>query len=206
MIANLTGTLLHKNLTDIVIDVNGVGYKVQISLQAFSEIGLVGEKISLMIVTIVREDAIDLYGFKDEQERFVFRELIKVNKVGPKLALTILSGLNFRRLAAAVINEDLAMIETIPGIGTKTAKRLIAELADKLRQVAITDLDSPTMASATQLPIEIESDLIDALLSLGYKKSKITKAIKDIIAKKSPEDELTLEALLRESINLLSRH
>lgn len=162
MIAHLTGLLRQKTLETCVVDVGGVGYEVFVPLTTLSQLPQEGERVSLFVHTAVREDAISLYGFASARERTAFRLLISVSGVGPKLALSILS-IAADDLVRAISSGDLSRLSSIPGIGKKTAERLVLELKDK---IAKTFTVSPASAEAAA---EGEDDLISALINLGYK-------------------------------------
>lgn len=195
MIAWLSGRLLSKKPTNVVIDVGGVGYSLSVSLNTFYNLPEEGEDIRLHVYTSVREDAIQLFGFSETGEKDIFEKLIGVNKIGPKLAVTILSGISHPELAEAIMTEDKARLASIPGIGKKTAERVIMELKDKLEDKTIVPGYKKTPVSGV-----IES-VVEALVSLGYKRQEAQKAAEKAC---SHGVETDLESALKESLKLIS--
>src|SRR2546423_13077255 len=141
MIAHLSGTLLSKQATSVILDVGGVGYEVMIPLSTFYELEEVGSKVQLRIYTHVREDALQLYGFKSTRERELFMRLISVSGIGPKLGITLLSGMSADEMIASIRNNNLARLTLIPGVGRKTAERLVVELRDKVASLAAAEAE-----------------------------------------------------------------
>ena len=178
MIASLRGSLAAKTASRLVIDVNGVGYDVQVPLSTFYEVGETGATVSLRIHTHVREDVIALYGFLTRLEQVLFERLIGVNGVGPKLALAVLSGIEPAELIRAVRLQDVARLTAIPGVGKKTAERIGLELKDRLPQS--TDATGPTPAARTQAD-GLRDDLLSALLNLGYHRLVSEKAVDRVL-------------------------
>lgn len=174
MIAQLTGVLRQKALELVVIDVNGVGYEVFVPLTTLSQLPVEGEKISLFVQTVVREDAITLYGFSTARERAAFRLLTSVSGVGPKLGLAILS-VAAEDLVRAISSADYTKLTSIPGIGRKTAERLVLELKDK---IAKTFTLAPGEPGAP--PVDEDEDLVSALVNLGYKDPAAKAAAKRV--------------------------
>jgi len=175
MIALLTGLIAHKSPDHIVLDVQGVGYRVQIPFSTYYELPEEGGTASLHIHTSVREDAILLYGFRTRLEKSFFQMLIAVSGVGPQLARDILSNIQPAPLAQALAQSDLGKLATIPGIGKKTAERLVLELKDKVGKL---DLSSLPAAEARAIPADdVAEDVISALLNLGYKEPQVRKAL-----------------------------
>ena len=182
MIGRLKGELLEKHPPQLVLDVNGVGYEVDASMNTFYRLPQTGATVTLHTHMVVREDAQLLYGFYERSERSLFRTLIKVNGVGPKLALTILSGISVNEFVQSVNHQDTAALVRLPGVGKKTAERLIIEMKDKLKDFQISDADeftltddlgSAPLVSGADNRAEAES----ALVALGYKPVQATKAI-----------------------------
>jgi len=168
MIASLRGTLVHKSPEELVVEVGGVGYQVHFAPTGLHRLPEVGEEVFLHVFTNVREDAIDLYGFCERQEKEMFIVLISVSGVGPKLAMNILSGLGPAELAAAILSGDLARLTRLQGVGRKTAERLCVELKDKV--LFIPSLDSAAVV-APAAPPEVDqagADVVSALVNLGY--------------------------------------
>ena len=198
MIARIEGRLLRKAPDEVVVDVSGVGYGLCVSLSTFYRLPEEGERVALHVYTHVREDALQLYGFLEEEERRIFKLLIGVSKIGPRLARNILSGLSARELREAVAAADVARISSIPGVGRKTVERMVIELQDKIGSAAS---DIPVAAPSLQkLPPQSEDALL-ALEHLGYRKSAAQKAIRKIAAEK---ENLSLEELIKEALKLLS--
>ncbi len=182
MIGRLRGELLEKHPPQLVVDVNGVGYEVDVSMNTYYQLPDVGRPVTLYTHMVVREDAQLLYGFYERSERFLFRTLIKVNGVGPKLALTILSGISVDEFVHSVQHQDTVALVRLPGVGKKTAERLIIEMKDKLQDFQFSDADEFTLtdgmgpvsnSAATDSRAEAES----ALVALGYKPVQATKSI-----------------------------
>ena len=171
MIGKLTGTLLEKNPPQLLIDCHGVGYEVDVPMSTFYNLPAVGERVALLTHFVVREDAQILYGFGSAAERAAFRQLVKISGVGPRTALSVLSGMSVADLAQAVSAQDSGRIVKVPGIGKKTAERLLLELKGKLGA----DLPLPGAASAVG---EAASDIQQALVALGYNEKDAAAALK----------------------------
>lgn len=198
MIAHLKGKLTHKSPVVIIIDVNGVGYQVFVPLSTFYALPELESEISLGIHTHMREEALKLFGFYTIDEKIIFEKLITINKVGPKLALTILSGMPPADILSTINSNDIIKLSTIPGIGRKTAERLILEMRDKMDGLSLDFV-------ATKDPgpeKELFDDALSALVNLGYKKSQAELALKKVYAE-SVEDN-SIESLIKDSLNLLS--
>jgi Holliday junction DNA helicase RuvA len=173
MISRLTGILAGKRAPQILIDCNGVGYEADVSMTTFYQLPEVGEQVSVWTHLVIKDDAHSLIGFSGEPERQLFRQLIRINGVGPKLALAILSGIDGQQFALCVANADVAMLTRLPGVGKKTAERLIIEMRDKVDVVASTD---PLQQSAASSSSAV-SEAIEALQALGYRPSEAEKMI-----------------------------
>ncbi len=191
MIGRLTGTLAEKNPPQIVLDVNGVGYEIDVPMSTFYNLPAPGEKTKLLTHFAVREDGHFLYGFLSEAERFAFRQLLKVSGIGARTALAVLSGLSVGDLAAAVAQQELGRLIKIPGIGKKTAERLLLELKGKLAET--TGVALPAAAA------DARSDIANALLALGYNEKEATAAMKQL-----PADVGTSDGI-RQALKLLSK-
>ena len=200
MIAHLRGKLLSKKPNRVIIETGGVGYEVSIPVSTFYELGEEGSEVSLRVFTHVREDALSLYGFRTDQEKKLFERLIAVAGVGPKLAITILSGLEMDELVPAIRKGDIARLLRMPGVGKKTAERLVVELRDKLMDMEIA-AEKPGPASATELG-RAEEDALSALVNLGYARGAAETAVREAHAA-SPNGDF--EQLLRSSLRLLAR-
>ena len=196
MIAHLRGAILRKGIQEVVVDVSGVGYKVQIPLSTFYKLGAEGETVSLRIHTHVREDALNLFGFLTEREQLLFERLISVSGVGPKLAVNILSGIDAVDLLEALRGHDVPRLTRVPGVGKKTAERLVLELKDKLPAVSTTGDEAPPNE-----PSSAKEDLLSALANLGYSRPEAEKAVDRALhaAAGAP-----FEDLLRRTLAILS--
>ena len=198
MIAHLKGKLTHKSPVAIIIDVNGVGYQVFVPLSTFYALPELESEISLGIHTHMREEALKLFGFYTIDEKIIFEKLITINKVGPKLALTILSGMPPADILSTINSNDIVKLSTIPGIGRKTAERLILEMRDKLDGLSLDFIATKDHGPEKGL----FDDALSALVNLGYKKSQAELALKKVYAE-SAEDN-SIENLIKDSLNLLS--
>ena len=176
MIGKLTGTLIEKNPPEVLLDVHGVGYEVQVPMSTFYNLPGLGEKVSLLTHFIVREDAQLLYGFATPQERQTFRELIKVSGVGPRTALSVLSGMGADDLAQAVTLQEAGRLVKVPGIGKKTAERLLLELKGKLGDAI------GGSGAAAQIKSDAQGDILQALVALGYSDKEATASLKALPA------------------------
>lgn len=197
MIGQLRGVLLEKRPTEILLDVGGVGYRVHIPLSTFYALGELHATASLLIYTHVREDTIALYGFLTAREKHFFELLISASGVGPSLALKILSGMSVEELTPAVRAGDLVQLTRIPGVGKKTAERIVVELRDKLAAMEAESTAPEKPASRPQL----ESDVLSALENLGYDRRASEKALAD----SSRDGVQSFEALLKHALQHLSR-
>jgi|CZKR01.1.fsa_nt_gi Holliday junction DNA helicase RuvA len=171
MIAHLRGKLLAKHPNQAIVETAGVGYDVTISVPTFSELPAVGAEVALHIHTHVREDQIALYGFRRPAEKLLFEKLITVSGIGPKLGITILSGMAADEMVGAIRGNDIARLTRIPGIGKKTAERMVLELRDKLPEAG------PASAPAVSAMSANEEDVLSALLNLGYQRAAAEKAL-----------------------------
>ncbi|MCM0081838.1 Holliday junction branch migration protein RuvA [Geomonas sp. Red32] len=199
MIALLTGKLAYKAPDYIILDVNGVGYRVQIPFSTYYSLPAEGSPVSLQIYTSVKEDAINLYGFRTHEEKELFQLLIGVSGVGPKLANGILSNSEPLELAESLLAGNIARLSAIPGIGKKTAERLVLELKEKVKKLGMAQ---PQPASAPAVAKqEVRDDVLSALINLGYKESVVQKAIAEI---KISEDA-TVEAVLKQALKILMK-
>jgi Holliday junction DNA helicase RuvA len=196
MIAQLSGTLADKRPTQVVVDVGGVGYLVHIPVSTFYGLGELHSPLTLLIHTQVREDAISLYGFLSSREKHLFELLISASGVGPVLALKILSGINVDDLVPAVRGGDLVRLTGIPGVGRKTAERIVVELRDKLAAMPSTEPARPAAA-----PEGASADVISALLNLGYDSHAAEQAAQRATKQGASQ---TFEELLRAALQQLS--
>ena len=175
MIGRIAGTLLEKNPPHLLVDCGGVGYEIDVPMSTFYNLPSTGEKVVLLTQLIVREDAHLLYGFGTLQERSTFRELLKISGIGARMALAVLSGMSVQELSQAVTLQDAARLTRVPGIGKKTAERLMLELKGKLGA----DVGA---AAAAVSPSDHASDILNALLALGYSEKEALAAIKNVPA------------------------
>src|SRR5436309_12677030 len=207
MIAHLSGTLLSKQATSAIVDVSGVGYEVAIPLSTFYELGEAGAPVQLRVYTHVREDTLQLFGFKTARERELFLQLISVNGVGPGLAIKLLSGMNADEMVASIRTNNLARLVSIPGVGRKTAERLVVDLRDKIAALSSPALEEEfaAKAAAAGAPTSedsIRNDALSALANLGYQKAAAEK----VVAKAADEGgELSVEVILRRSLRALAK-
>jgi holliday junction DNA helicase RuvA len=171
MIGSLNGLIAEKAPPKLLIDVGGVGYDVEAPMSTFYALPSTGERVRLLIHQVVREDALLLYGFISEAERALFRNLLKVSGVGPRIALAILSGVSIDVFAQLVRGEDVAALTKIPGVGRKTAERLVVEMRDRLQEPL------PTLAEGGAPPGSAKAEALNALLALGYKPAEATRLI-----------------------------
>ena len=196
MIGSLIGLIKEKKPSLLLLEVNGVGYEINVPLSTSFQLPKNGESAYLLTHLIVREDQHTLYGFATEEERNLFRTLIKISGVGAKMALTILSGINVNGFIQSVINEDIDTLVHLPGIGKKTAERLIVEMKDRID--GITDNLESSAGSMSENSIVIEAR--NALVNLGYKSNEAKKILDNIDTK-----ELSVEELLRQALKSLNR-
>jgi holliday junction DNA helicase RuvA len=196
MIAHLRGTLLAKHPNQAVVETAGVGYDVTISVPTFSDLPAAGEQVALHIHTHVREDALALYGFLRPSEKMLFEKLISVSGIGPKLAITILSGMPADEMVGAIRSNDVARLTRIPGIGKKTAERMVLELRDKLPPAGTAaPVATPTLNA-------VEEDVLSALMNLGYQRANAEKAL--AVATKDG-DAKSFDQLFRAVLGRLSK-
>lgn len=206
MIAHLSGTLLSKQATSVIVDVSGVGYEVTIPLSTFYDLEDLGSTVQLRIYTHVREDALQLYGFKTARERELFLKIISVTGIGPKLGITLLSGMSADEMIASIRTNNLARLTLIPGVGRKTAERLIMELREKVAELSSAQLEEEFGAkpdvSAEPTEDTVRADALSALLNLGYQRSGAEKAIDSALGEGG---DITVESVLRRSLKKLAR-
>lgn len=196
MIGLLRGRLLEKRPNQVILDVGGVGYLVAVPLSTFAALGELHAEVTLLIHTHVREDALALYGFLSQREKHLFELLLGASGVGPMLALKILSGMNVEELVPAIRTGDLARLTKIPGVGRKTAERMVVELKDKLDAVAI---EAEKLAPAS--PAGVAADVKSALINLGYEERAADSAVAEA---KRQAGSANFEKLLREALATLS--
>ena len=197
MIGRLQGKILEKSPPEMVLDVQGVGYELLLPMTSFYDLPAIGETTTLFTHLVIREDAHLLFGFAQKQDRTLFRELIKTNGVGPKLALAILSAMSVSQFASAVEQEELAKLTKIPGIGRKTAERLLVELKGKFKGMEQADFFVEQSAERIVVTQQIEpsDEARDALIALGYKPNDAEKMIKKVAKSGLSSEQLIREAL-----------
>ncbi len=197
MIGRLRGTLAEKQPPHLILDVNGVGYEVEVPMTTLYRLPSVGEPVTLHTHLVVREDAHLLYGFAEKRERELFRELIRLNGVGPKLALALMSGLEVDELVRCVQAQDTSTLVKIPGVGKKTAERLLVELKDRFKawenMLTIAPLVMEPRASATVS--SAEADAVSALIALGFKPQEASRAVAAV-----PGEDLSSEEMIRQAL------
>ncbi len=206
MIAHLSGTLLSKQANLVILDVAGVGYEVTIPLSTFYDLEDLGSTVQLRIYTHVREDALQLFGFKTARERELFMRLISVSGIGPKLGITLLSGMSADEMIASIRTNNLARLTLIPGVGRKTAERLVVELREKVAALSSPELEEQLGAKAEvrEVPTEegVRADALSALLNLGYQRGGAEKAIDSALGEGG---DLSVESVLRRGLRKLAR-
>ena len=199
MIGRLKGTLLEKQPPEILLDVQGVGYELLLPMTSFYNLPEIGQEATLFTHLVVREDALLLFGFAQKTDRTLFRELIKTNGVGPKLALAILSAMSVEDFAYAIEREELSKLVKIPGVGKKTAERLLVELKGKFKGIKQTDffiesshIKTSSMTAQNETPLD---EAVSALIALGYKPAEAEKMVKKVA-----KPDLNSEKLIREAL------
>ena len=205
MIAYLAGKLLEKQATSVIVDVGGVGYEVIIPLSTFYELGEVGDEVQLRIYTHVREDALQLFGFKTEREKQLYLKLISVQGIGAKSGVTMLSGMSADEIIVAIRTDNLARLTAIPGVGKKTAERLVIELRDKLNDLSSGEVQQSMALTGGQQNVPVDAvydDALSALVNLGYQRNAAEKALKQAVQQGT---EMSVQKLLRKSLQLLAK-
>lgn len=205
MIAHLSGKLIEKEANSVIIETNGVGYEVIIPLSTFYDLGEVEEQVSLRIYTYVREDAFQLFGFKTQRERELFLLLISVSGIGPKSAITALSGMSADEIIGAIRQNNLARLNSIPGVGKKTAERLVIELRDKITKLSgtsATEMKTGNASAAQASEGDVYEDALSALVNLGYQRNAAEKSLKQAMQEGT---EPSVQKLLRRSLQLLAK-
>ncbi|MFV0387621.1 MAG: Holliday junction branch migration protein RuvA [Pyrinomonadaceae bacterium] len=202
MISYLSGKLIVKAANTAIIDVGGVGYEATIPLTTFYELGEIGDDATLRIYTYVREDALQLFGFNAEAEKVLFLKLISVSGIGPKVAIAMLSGMGADEIVLAIRTENLALLTSLPGVGKKTAERIVIELRDKLDSIDVRD-DLQKTKVANKGDNAILDDTLSALVNLGYQQNAASKALKKAV---DEDTEMTVQKLLRRSLQLLAKN
>ncbi len=196
MIGRLQGKVIGKQAPDLLLDVQGVGYELLIPLNTFFDIPDIGETVTLHTHFVVREDAQQLYGFSRLEERSLFRNLIKINGVGPKMALAILSGMSVDEFVRCVRRDDIATLVKIPGVGKKTAERLLIEIRDKISSLAVESADKDSVGVDQDISLEAES----ALTALGYKPQDAAKMVSRVVDDSITNAEQLIRAALKSMV------
>jgi holliday junction DNA helicase RuvA len=203
MIAQISGKLILKNPNCVIVDVGGVGYELNVPLSTFYDLGEIGSQTTLRVYTHVREDTLQLFGFRTESEKRLFLLLLTVSGIGPKLAITVLSGLSAEELIQALRQNDLARLVGIPGVGKKTAERMLVELKDKVAAITPPGLEETLLrGGSTGSGDSFREDLISALINLGYPKALVEKSVLSLL-RESPE--ISFEMALKQSLRMLSK-
>ncbi len=203
MIGRLRGVILEKQPPLVLLEANGVGYEVHMPMTCFYELPELGQEAIVFTQFVVREDAQLLYGFNDKQERALFRELIKVNGVGPKLALAILSGMSAQQFVSAVEREEITTLVKLPGVGKKTAERLVVEMKDRFKGLngdlfnSSSEIALPTAAQVAE--VDAEAEAASALVALGYKPQEASRMVSKI-AKPGADCETLIRDALRAAL------
>ena len=200
MIVLLQGLLVDKTVEYAVVDVHGVGYQADIPLSTYYVLPGVGESVTLRTSLYVREDAMRLYGFATEDERSIFEMLITVSSIGPRLALNMLSSIPAGELQACIVQAEVARLQTIPGIGRKTAERVVLELQEKIAKLAVTPAGLPREAVPSDE--QVAGDVVSALLNLGYKRNEAQRAVQ--AARREQDGRPVLETLLKDTLQKLA--
>lgn len=201
MIAHISGKLIQKQPNSIIVDVSGIGYELNVPLSTFYELGEVGATVSLRVHTHVREDALQLFGFRTEPEKKLFLLLNSVSGIGPKLAITVLSGLSAEELIQAIRAGNLTKLTGIPGVGKKTAERMLVELKDKVAAILPPGLEDSTTSVLAHTGDTMREDVISALVNLGYPRAQAEKAVNAAL-KQTPDERF--EAILKSALRSLA--
>ena len=196
MIASIKGILSYKSISHIIVDVQGIGYRIMVPLTTFYELPEIGQSVRLNIHTHVREDLINLFGFINPKEKEIFQLMVSISGIGPRLAINILSGISADDLTRALSAGNAGKLVSVPGVGKKTAERMIVEHKDRVVKLSAVE----TVSEALDEPIK--EDALSALINLGYKSTMAQMAVDEAFEK--CEEEATLELLLTESLKILS--
>jgi Holliday junction DNA helicase RuvA len=205
MIAYLSGKLLEKQANTVIVETHGVGYEVMIPLSTFYELGEVGDDVQLRIYTYVREDTLQLFGFKTEREKLLYLKLISVQGIGAKSGIAMLSGMNADEIIVSIRTDNLVRLTSIPGVGKKTAERMVIELRDKLDDLTSAAQGQLTSVSGGSAPTSVDAvydDALSALINLGYQRNAAEKALKQAV---QDGTEMSVQKLLRKSLQFLAK-
>jgi len=204
MIAHITGKLIQKQPNAVIVEAGGgVGYELTVPLSTFYDLGDLGTEVALRVYTYVREDALQLFGFRTEREKKLFLLLVSVSGIGPKLAITVLSGLSADDLVQAIRTENLARLVAIPGVGKKTAERMLVELKDKAAALSTPEMDAQLREGPiVSVGAAMLDDVISALVNLGYQRAAAEKAV---TAAMKAKPDAGFESVLKDSLRTLAR-
>ncbi|MGH9842437.1 MAG: Holliday junction branch migration protein RuvA [Blastocatellia bacterium] len=204
MIAHITGKLIQKQPNAVIVEAGGgVGYELTVPLSTFYDLGELGTDVALRVYTYVREDALQLFGFRTEREKKLFLLLVSVSGIGPKLAITVLSGLSAEELIQAIRTENLARLVAIPGVGKKTAERMLVELKDKAAALSTPEMDAQLREGPiVSVGAAMLDDVISALVNLGYQRAAAEKAVTAAMKEKP---DVGFEAVLKNALRSLAK-
>ncbi len=202
MIAHLAGKLIQKQPNSVIVDVNGVGYELTVPLSTFYDLGEVGADVALRVHTHVREDALQLFGFRTDREKQLFLSVTSVTGIGPKLGITLLSGLSADELIRAIRDNNLVKLVAVPGVGKKTAERLVVELRDKMTKLAASTQSELVTSDYTPVANAVSDDIGSALVNLGYQKAAAEKAVANVFKENA---DASFEVALRAALRALAR-
>jgi holliday junction DNA helicase RuvA len=202
LIAHIAGKLIQKQPNSVIVDVGGVGYELTVPLSTFYDLGEIGADVSLRAYTYVREDALQLFGFRTDREKQLFLLLISVSGVGPKLAITLLSGMNAEDLIRALRDNNLARLTGIPGVGKKTAERLVVELRDKVAKLSVASQAETVQSDYVPVANALSDDIVSALVNLGYQRVAAEKAVGNVLKENA---DASFEVALKLALRALAR-
>lgn len=203
MISFLSGKILEKASNTVIVDVNGIGYEVTVPLSTYYELGEKGDQVELRIYTYVREDTLQLYGFKSRREKSLYLKLLSVQGIGAKSGIAMLSGMNADEIILAIRTDDLARLTSIPGVGRKTAERMVIELRDKLDGIGVSELPRTSETeSGVESGNEAFEDALSALVNLGYQPKSAKSALRTAV---DDGTEMTVQKLLRRGLQILAK-
>jgi holliday junction DNA helicase RuvA len=202
LIAHIAGKLIQKQPNSVIVDVGGVGYELTVPLSTFYDLGEIGADVSLRAYTYVREDALQLFGFRTDREKQLFLLLTSVSGVGPKLGITLLSGMSADDLIRALRDNNLARLTNIPGVGKKTAERLVVELRDKVAKLSVVAQAEPVQSDYAPVANALSDDIVSALVNLGYQKAAAEKAVGNVFKENA---DVSFEVALKLALRALAR-
>lgn len=202
MIAHIAGKLIQKQPNSVIVDVGGVGYELTVPLSTFYDLGEIGADVALRAYTYVREDALQLFGFRTDREKQLFLLLTSISGIGPKLAITLLSGMSADDLIRALRDNNLARLTNIPGVGKKTAERLVVELRDKVAKLSVAAQAEPVQSDYARVANALSDDIVSALVNLGYQKAAAEKAAGNVFKETA---DASFEVALKLALRALAR-